>query len=178
MNILLGVTGGIAAYKSCDLVSLARKAGHDVRVVMSANAERFVGSATFEALSGYPVLTDTFQTSETGGIDHIEWAKWAEVSCIAPLTANTLGKLACGLADDGLTTVWMALPGGVPCFLAPAMNTEMWAHPVVLRNIQWLRELGRYRFIDPIEKRLACGDTGVGAMAEPSDILAALEQSR
>lgn len=178
MNLLLGVSGGIAAYKSCDLVSLARKAGHQVRVAMTPNAERFVGAATFEALSNHPVLTDTFQTSGAGGIDHIEWAKWADVACIAPLTANTLGKLACGLADDGLSTVWMAIPRGVPCYLAPAMNTEMWAHPVVLRNLEWLKELGRYSFIDPIEKRLACGDTGVGAMAEPEAILAALEQAR
>ena len=100
------------------------------------------------------------------------------MACIAPLTANTLGKLACGLADDGLTTVWMAIPRGVPCFLSPAMNTEMWAHPVVLRNLRWLEELDRYQFIEPIEKRLACGDTGVGAMAEPVDILAALSAHR
>ena len=178
MNLLLGVTGGIAAYKSCELVSLARKAGHEVRVVMSPNAERFVGAATFEALSGHAVLTDTFQHGTGGGIDHIEWAKWADVACIAPLTANTLGKLACGLPDDGLTTVWMAIPRDIPCFLAPAMNTEMWAHPVVLRNLRWLAELDRYQFIEPIAKRLACGDTGVGAMAEPVDILEAVTAAR
>lgn len=178
MKLLLGVSGGIAAYKSCDLVSLARKAGHDVRVVMSANAQRFVGAASFEALSGNPVLSDTFQGSGSGGIDHIEWAKWADVACLAPLTANTLGKLACGLADDALTTVWMAIPAGVPILLAPAMNTEMWAHPAVLRNLTWLNELNRYHLIDPVEKRLACGDTGIGAMAEPRDILAAIESAR
>jgi len=175
MRILLGVTGGIAAYKACELVSLAQKAGHDVRVVLSSNGARFVGAATFEALSGHAVLTDTFAGADEGGIDHIEWAKWCDVACVAPLTANTLGKLACGLADDALSTVFMALPRGKGCVLAPAMNTEMWFHPIVQRNLEWISAIERYHIVQPIEKRLACGDTGMGGLADPETILAAIE---
>ncbi len=175
MNLLLGVTGGVAAYKACELTSLAIKAGYGVRVVMTASATRFVGPTTFEGLSGHPVMLDTFAGGGGGGIDHIEWARWADVACVAPLTANTLGKLACGLADDALSTVLMALPRGRLCVLAPAMNTEMWMHPVVQRNLGWLEDLGRYRIVAPMEKRLACGDYGSGGVADPADILAAVE---
>jgi phosphopantothenoylcysteine decarboxylase/phosphopantothenate--cysteine ligase len=175
VNLLLGVTGGIAAYKACELVSLATKRGHLVRVVMTASATRFVGAVTFEALSGQPVMLDTFRGESPGGMDHIAWTKWADVVAVAPLSANTLGKLACGLADDALSTALMAVPRGTPVVLAPAMNTEMWFHPVVQRNLRWLAELGRYRLVDPVEKRLACGDVGVGGLADPADILAAIE---
>lgn len=169
MNLLIGVSGGIAAYKACELVSAATKAGHTVRVMMTANATRFVGATTFEGLTAHPVLTDTF----TDAMAHIEWAKWADVVCIAPLTANTMAKLACGLADDALTTVVMAVPRGIPVILGPAMNTEMWEHPATHRNRRWIEDLGRYTFVDPISKRLACGDVGLGGLAEPVDILAA-----
>jgi phosphopantothenoylcysteine decarboxylase / phosphopantothenate---cysteine ligase len=169
MRILLGVTGGIAAYKACELTSLAIKAGHEVRVCMTANATRFVGPVTFEALSGHPVLTDTFGSG--GAMDHISWAKWAEVAVVAPCSANVLGKIACGLADDALTTVLLALPSPVRVVLAPAMNTEMWNNPAVRRNLRWIDELGRYRVVEPASKRLACGDVGPGALAEPADIL-------
>jgi len=175
MKILLGVTGGIAAYKACELVSLAVKAGHEVRVCMSSNAERFVGAVSLEALSGQPVLTDTFDGATSGAIDHIEWAKWADSVCVAPLTANVLGKLACGIADDALTTVLMAIPRGTPILLAPAMNTEMWFNPVVQRNIQWLKDLERYEIVSPVTKRLACGDHGPGGLADPSELLRAIE---
>jgi phosphopantothenoylcysteine synthetase/decarboxylase len=178
MNILLGVTGGIAAYKAADLVSRLVKDGHSVRVVMTPNATRFVGPLTFEALCGHPVLTDALATGHGGGaisaIEHIEWAKWAQITVVAPLTASTLAKLAVGLADDALTTVWMALPEGVPHLLCPAMNTAMWNHPVVQRNLGWLSAMGRYQIVAPSEKRLACGDVGVGGLAEIPDILAAL----
>ena len=126
MKILVGVTGGIAAYKMCELVSLAVKAGHDVRVVMTANATRFVGPISLEALSGNPVLLDTFAGAplpgSTSAIDHISWAKWPDAVLVAPLSANTLGKLACGLADDALTTVLMAVPDPTPIVLAPASS--------------------------------------------------------
>ncbi len=170
MNVLLGVTGGIAAYRACELVSLAVKAGHAVRVVMTQNATRFVGPLSFEALSGAPVLTDTFADA----LAHIEWAKWAEVAVVAPCSANVLAKLACGLADDALSTTLMALPRGRRVILAPAMNTEMWLNPVTQRNLRWLDELGRFSIVAPTEKRLACGDVGPGGLAEPSDILAAV----
>ncbi len=175
MNLLLGVTGGIAVYKAADIVSRAVKRGWSVRVVMTANATRFVGPVTFEAMSGNPVFLDTFAGGDGGAIDHIEWAKWPDVACVAPLTANTLGKLACGIADDALSTLLMALPRGTPCVLAPAMNTEMWFHPVVQRNLGWLQDLGRYALVEPVSKRLACGDIGPGALAEPEAILEAIE---
>lgn len=171
MNLVLGVSGGIAAYKSCEVASLAVKRGHAVRVIMTANATRFVGPATFEGLSGHPVLTDTFADA----MAHIAWAKWADGVLLAPVTANLLGKLAVGLADDALTTVVMAVPGAVPVVLGPAMNTEMWRNPVVQRNLRWLDDLGRYEVVDPVDKRLACGDVGVGGLAEPVDLLAAVE---
>lgn len=170
MNLLLGVTGGIAAYKAAEVVSTAVKAGHDVRVVMTENAQRFVGSATFEGLSGHPVMTNNFDDA----MAHISVAKWAEVVLVAPVTANTLAKLAMGLADDALTTVLMAVPEGTPVLLAPAMNTAMWSHPVTQRNLGWLEALGRYTVIQPVSKRLACGDVGPGGLAEVDDLMAAI----
>jgi len=173
MNLLVGVTGGIAAYKTAELVSLAVKADHKVRVMMTENATRFVGPATFEGLTGHPVLTNTFEDA----MAHIEWAKWADSVVIAPLTANTMAKLAMGLADDALTTVVMAIPASTPVVLAPAMNTVMWEHPATARNREWLEAMNRYHFVDPVSKRLACGDTGPGGLAEISDILKAIPQS-
>ncbi|MSP56477.1 MAG: phosphopantothenoylcysteine decarboxylase [Myxococcales bacterium] len=169
-RLLLGVTGGIAAYKACELVSLAMKVGWQVEVIMTANATRFVGPLTFAGLTGRPVHLGTFDDA----MAHIQLAKWADVALIAPLSANVLGKLACGLADDLLTTTILALPRGKRCVLAPAMNTEMWRSPVVQRNIRWIDELGGYDWVQPTEKRLACGDFGVGALAEPTDILTAV----
>ena len=171
MKLLIGITGGIAAYKACELASSAIKAGHEVRVMMTANAARFVGPLTFEGLTGEPVLTDTFADA----MAHIDWAKWADVICIAPLTANTMAKLACGLADDALTTVLMATPAGTPVVLGPAMNTEMWNHPATQRNRRWLEDMNRYRWVEPVNKRLACGDTGPGGLADPTAILTACE---
>jgi phosphopantothenoylcysteine decarboxylase/phosphopantothenate--cysteine ligase len=181
MRLLLGVTGGIAIYKAADLVSASVKLGCEVRVVMTVNATRFVGSITFEALTGHPVMTDTFATGPGAdpirSIEHIAWAKWAEVACIAPLTASTLGKLACGIADDALTTLWMALPQATPNILCPAMNSQMWKHPAVQRNLRWLDEMGRYQVVAPSVKRLACGDVGVGGLADIDDIIAAIQRS-
>jgi phosphopantothenoylcysteine decarboxylase/phosphopantothenate--cysteine ligase len=172
MNLLLGVTGGIAAYKSADIVSTAVKAGHEVRVVMTENALRFVGAATFEGLSDNPVMTNNFDDA----MAHISLAKWADAVLVAPLTANTMAKLAMGLADDALTTVLMAVPAGVPVLLAPAMNTAMWSHPVTQRNLSWLEALGRYSVIPPVSKRLACGDIGPGGLAEVETIMAAINE--
>lgn len=173
-NLLLGVTGGIAAYKACELTSLALKAGLQVQVVMTESATRFVGPLTFEGLTGRPVMVRTFEGVGSPGIDHIELPKWADVAAVAPCSANLLGKLACGIADDALSTVLMALRRGTPCVLGPAMNTEMWFHPVVQRNLQWIADLGRYTVVQPVEKRLACGDVGVGALASPEDLLASI----
>lgn len=150
---------------------MAIKRGHELRVVMSENATRFVGPLTFEALSGHPVHLDTF----VDGMAHIALAKWANVVCVAPATANALAKIATGQADDALSTTLLAVPRGVPVVLAPAMNTEMWFNPVVERNLRWISELGRYRVLETVSKRLACGDVGPGGLAEPADILAACE---
>lgn len=171
MNLLVGVSGGIAAYKACELVSKAVGRGHAVRVVMTQNAARFVGPLTFEGLSGAPVLADTF----SDGMAHIALAKWAEVACLAPATASLLAKVATGIADDALTTTLLALPRGVPVLIAPAMNTEMWHNPVVERNLRWIADLGRYEVLPPVSKRLACGDVGLGGLAEPIEILDACE---
>lgn len=174
-NLLLGVTGGIAAYKAAHLTSLAVKAGLRVRVIMTPAATHFIGPMTFEALTGEPVMTDVLETG--GGADgpsairHISWAKWADIAVIAPLTAASMARLAHGLADNALTTVWLALPESTPNYLCPAMNTEMWDNPLTQRNLNILREAGRYTFIDPIYKRLACGDVGVGGLEEPEQIM-------
>jgi phosphopantothenoylcysteine decarboxylase/phosphopantothenate--cysteine ligase len=173
MNLLLCVTGGIAAYKSCELVSLARKAGWAVRVAMTPNATRFVSPITFQALSGAPIYLDVFQDSPSGDIDHIAWAQWADVTVAAPATANLIGKLACGIADDAVTTLLMAVPSATPVLLAPAMNTHMWLNPVTQRNMGWLADLGRFHVVGPVTKRLACGDEGPGGMADPEDVLQA-----
>jgi len=176
--LLLGVTGGIAAYRAADLTSAAVKAGYDVRVVMTDAATRFIAPLTFEALSMHAVMVDTFHTGPSadgvGSIDHVSWAKWADIALIAPLTASTLGKLACGVADNALTTTWLALPASAPQLLAPAMNTQMWDHPIVQRNRRWLEETGRFHFVEPVAKRLACGDVGVGGLASTDDLLAAV----
>lgn len=181
-RLLLGVTGGIAAYKACDLASRAVKAGFDVRVVMTRGATRFVGPLTFEGLTGHPVMTEALATGASpdgaSAVEHVAWAKWATVACVAPLSASTLGKIACGIADDALTTVLLALPASVPVILAPAMNTAMWESPVVQRNLRWIDELGRFTRVDPIAKRLACGDVGVGGLAEVDDLLAAIEAAQ
>ena len=180
MRVLLGVTGGIAAYKACDLTSRLVKRGDEVRVVMTPSAAQFVGPLTFESLAGHPVMIDIHETGGSGegpsAVRHIAWAKWATHAVIAPLTASTLGRLACGIADDALVTTWLAIPPGIPNLLCPAMNTQMWDHPIVRRNVKWLEDAARYTVVAPSEKRLACGDVGVGGLAEVDDIVAALDR--
>jgi phosphopantothenoylcysteine decarboxylase/phosphopantothenate--cysteine ligase len=175
MRLLLGVSGGIAAYKACEICSLARKANHEVRVIMTEGALQFVGAVTFEGLVGHPVMRGVFDHA----MDHIDWAKWADVALVAPATANVLGKIAQGMADDALTTTLLALGPDKPVVLGPAMNTEMWRHPAVVRNLELLAKLGPYTIVDPVEKRLACGDYGPGALAEPKELLeAAVEAAK
>ena len=179
MNVLLGVTGGIAAYKAADLTSQLLKIGASVRVVMTPGATQFVGPLTFEALCGHPVMVDTFATGGSpdgaSAVEHIAWAKWADVAVIAPATAASLGKLAHGIADNALLTVWLALPQAVPQLICPAMNTVMWEHPAVQQNLRTLQGHDRYRIIQPVSKRLACGDVGVGGLAETADIVSAVQ---
>jgi len=167
-EILVGVTGGIAAYKAAHLVSLLAQEGAAVSVVMTEHAQRFVGPLTFQALSRRPVYTDLFAEGAYEA-DHIALADRAEVAVVAPATANVIGKLAAGIADDLLSTVLVALR--VPVILAPAMNEAMWNHPAVQTNVETLRRRG-VRFVGPEEGRLACGTEGLGRMAEPETILA------
>lgn len=171
-HVIVGVTGGIAAYKTAALVSNLVQNGAEVSVVLTGSAEKFVGRATFEALTGSPVLRDVFDEPGHPLGAHIDLATQGDLLCVAPATANFLAKAAHGMADDLLTTLMLAFSG--PVLLAPAMNSEMWAKPVVARNIATLRTDG-YRFVDPEEGWLSCRQRGVGRMAAPETILAAIQ---
>ncbi|HEX2088938.1 MAG TPA: bifunctional phosphopantothenoylcysteine decarboxylase/phosphopantothenate--cysteine ligase CoaBC, partial [Actinomycetota bacterium] len=168
-RILLGVTGGIAAYKSVFLLRLLTEAGGDVQVVMTPAATRFVGPETFAALSHRPVHSDVFE--RTDEVLHVKLAHQADVAVVAPATANVLGKLAHGLADDLLTSV--LLEATCPLVLAPAMHAGMWEHPATRANVSLLVERGAM-VVGPDEGSLAAGDQGVGRMAEPEHILEAV----
>lgn len=167
MNILLGVSGGIAAYKALPLVSLLRRRGHDVRVVLTPAACELVAPATFRTISGNHVATELFGEDAPGEVRHIAWAEWAEKALVAPATANTLAKLALGIADNMLSTMFLATEA--PLYLAPAMNTHMLAKPAVQENLRVLRERGA-RILEPACGHLACGDTGRGRLPEPEVI--------
>jgi len=179
VKVLLGVTGGIAAYKACELVRRLRDGGHEVQVVLTESAARFVTPMTFEVLSGRPVGTSLWGGADPS-IEHIRLARWPDVIAIAPATANTLARLAHGLADDLLSTIVLASLPEVPVVLAPAMNTAMWNNPLVQRNLALLLEVNggrRFRSVRPAEKQLACGEVGIGALAEEAAILAAIVAS-
>lgn len=167
-NIVLGVSGGIAAYKSVELLRLFVKEGANVRVIMTTYAQAFVGALTFKALSGQAVCTDLFEKSDDASIRHIDWAEQADAVVIAPATANIIGKLANGIADDALSTFMMAVT--CPVVLCPSMNTHMFESNAVQRNLAMLRSDG-YFVIDPESGSLACGTTGPGRLPEPCDIL-------
>ena len=163
-NILLGVTGGIAAYKIANLASMLKKQKANVRVIMTRNACQFITPMTFETLTAQKVYTDTFDRDFEFKVDHIELGKWADVFLIAPATANVIGKLANGIADDMLTTTALAMR--CPLVVAPAMNTAMYENRAVKHNIMKLRTNGM-EIILPASGALACGDTGAGKMPEP-----------
>ena len=168
-EILLGVTGGIAAYKAADLASKLVQSGAGVTVVMTQSAREFVGPVTFEALTGRRVFLEMLAAREHFQGEHIALARRADVMVVAPATANYLAKVACGLADDLLST--LALTVVAPVLLAPAMNCDMWAKPAVQRNVRQLRDDG-FGIIDPGDGWLSCGQVGPGRMAEPAEILA------
>ena len=169
-ELLIGVSGGIAAYKTAALVSQLVQAGAGVTVLMTRAAQQLVGPKTFKALSGRPVYTRVFGR---GAHPHIELAARAELLCVAPATANILAKAACGLADDLLSTVLLSFDG--PVLMAPAMNALMWQKPAVQRNVAQLRADGIV-LIDPEEGYLSCGMTGPGRMAEPEAIFQAIAE--
>ncbi|MBQ7455542.1 MAG: bifunctional phosphopantothenoylcysteine decarboxylase/phosphopantothenate--cysteine ligase CoaBC [Clostridia bacterium] len=167
-TVVLGVTGGIAAYKSCELTSRLRKAGARVHVIMTKHACEFVAPLTFETLSNSPCVTDTFDRPERWEVEHVALAKAADLFVIAPATANILAKMACGVADDMLSTTVLATKA--PVLVAPAMNTGMWTAPATQANLETLRARG-VQVIGPEGGRLACGDVGAGRMSEPADIV-------
>ncbi len=173
MNVLLGVTGGIAVYKSCELVRRLRERGHEVTVVMTEAATRFVSPLTFATLSGRPVGTSLWEGTHES-VDHIELARWPDVVLVAPATAHSIARFAHGMADDLLSTVVLATEREVPIVLAPAMNTAMWDNPLVQRNLDLLTGTERFTVVAPADKTLACGETGVGGLAEESAILDAV----
>ncbi len=167
-RVLLAVSGGIAAYKSADLVRRLREAGAAVRVVMSAHAQQFITPMTLQALSGARVRSDIFDAEAEQGMGHIELARWAELVLVAPATAATLARLAHGHADDLISTLWLAAPGRKA--LAPAMNQQMWRAPATQRNVEQLRADG-VLFFGPEEGEQACGDVGPGRLREPQALL-------
>jgi len=171
-RIVVGVTGGIAAYKAAELVSTLRQRGAAVTVVMTDAAQQFVTPLTFESLSGNRVVTGMFSDRSPYVMGHIALCDWADALVIAPATANVIGKFAAGLADDALTTT--VISAQAPILLAPAMNDQMYKNPVVQANLAHLRELG-FAIVGPAKGWLACGRIGEGRMADVADILKALE---
>jgi len=173
-EIVLGITGGIAAYKSVEVLRLLQKAGADVRVVMTRNAEWFVGRMTFEAISGHPVFIEMFGEQSDPHMRHIFWAETADAVVIAPATADIIGKLANGIADDALSTFMMAVTA--PKLICPSMNTHMYESPAVQRNLQTLQDDG-YIIVAPGAGELACGTVGAGRLPEPEQIVESVGNS-
>ena len=163
-TVVLGVTGSIAAYKIASLASSLVKKGANVHVIMTQNATNFINPITFESLTGRKCLVDTFDRNFEFQVEHVSLAKQADVFMVAPASANVIGKIAGGIADDMLTTTIMACKA--PKIISPAMNTNMFENPIVQDNIQKLKDYG-YEVIDPASGYLACGDTGAGKMPEP-----------
>ena len=166
--IVLGVSGGIGAYKAVEVARGLQKQGHEVATIMTRSARRFVGPVTFEAITRRAVITDQWKPGANADIEHISLASTADLLLVAPATANILGKFAGGIADDFLTSLYLATTA--PVLMAPAMNTNMFAHPAVVRNLELLTARG-VRFVEPGEGYLACGWIGKGRLAEPAEIV-------
>jgi phosphopantothenoylcysteine synthetase/decarboxylase len=173
-RILLGVAGGVAAYKAADLAGKLTGAGACVRTILTEAGEKLVTAKTFEAVTGQPVFTSLWTGPEEFRIGHIQLADWAEALVVAPATADIIAKMAAGLCDDLLSTT-LCVAWARPILLAPAMNSRMWANPIVQRNLAVLHEQ-KVRTVGPCTGRLACGTEGVGRMAEVPQIIAALEE--
>lgn len=172
-NVVIGVTGGIAAYKACDLVSPLRDAGHSVRAAMTRAATRFLQPLTLAALTGHAVLVDDLAEADPT-IPHIAWARWADLVVVAPATADALARIANGHADEALFALLLALEPEKRVLIAPAMNTQMWTNSLVQQNVERLRSIDsgrRFAFVEPVDKRLACGEIGIGALAAPDAIV-------
>jgi phosphopantothenoylcysteine decarboxylase/phosphopantothenoylcysteine decarboxylase/phosphopantothenate--cysteine ligase len=173
MNIVLGISGSIAAYKSADLASQLVKLGHEVHVVMTRSATEFITPLTLQTLTRQPVLVSLEDEKQSWKPGHIELADHADLLVVAPASANTLGNFATGLAPDPLSSIYLALPRTTPVLIAPAMNGKMWLHPATERNVARLVEDGCH-FIGPAEGDLACGYEGIGRLSPVEEILAAI----
>lgn len=170
-HVLIGITGGIAAYKSCDLIHQLEKVGFETKVMITCEGLKFVTPLTLQTLSKHPVYQDEFSGSGDP-IHHISLAEWADLCVIAPLSANSLAKIAHGLADNLLTTTVLSLPETTPLVLAPAMNTRMWNHPATQQNLKLAKKFYPQCITSgPRVSRLACNQVGMGAMSEISDLL-------
>ncbi len=174
LNIVLGVSAGVAAYKAVDLASKLTAAGASVNTVMTQNACRLIRPKSFEAVTRSEVFTTLWSTGQEYKINHVNLADWADIIVVAPATANIIGKIANGICDDLLTATLCAC-WAKPTLLAPAMNNNMWTNPAVQRNVTTLRDMG-FELIGPEKGRLACGTEGIGRMAEPQNILEAIEK--
>lgn len=172
-NIVLGITGSIAAYKACDITSAFKESGFDITVVMTSQAKEFVSKLTFETLSGNKVIDDMFSSPEEWDVKHISLAKKADLIVIAPATANIISKIACGISDDALTTLVLATKA--PVIIAPAMNNNMYENRIIQENISKLKKMG-YIFVGPIKGHLACGDIAMGHIAKVEDIVKAAKK--
>ncbi len=177
-TILLGVSGGVAAYKAVDLASKLTVAGAKVNTVMTENACRLILPKSFESVTGQPVYTSLWSAGEEHKINHVNLVEWADIVVVAPATANIIGKIANGICDDLLSTTlcacWPLVKSGA-ALLAATMNNNMWNNPAVQRNIRTVKGMG-FQLIGPVKGRLACGTEGIGRMSEPQDILEAIEK--
>jgi phosphopantothenoylcysteine decarboxylase/phosphopantothenate--cysteine ligase len=171
MNVLLGIGGGIAAYKVPDLARVLQRHGHEVRCVLTANGEHLVTTTALAAVTHQPVATSLWSTD--GSMPHIDLARWCQVLVVAPTTADLIARFALGLADDLLTTLFLALEPDRRIILAPAMNTQMWNKPVVQSHLRALA--GHTQILSPVPGNLACGEQGIGAMADLESIARALD---
>lgn len=169
-NVLIGITGGIASYKSCELTRLLVKSGYSVKVMMTESATKFVSPLVFRELSQNPVYLDMFSLIREEKVLHINLAQWADLCIIAPASANTLSKVACGICDNLLTTVVSALDGNTGVLFAPAMNENMWKNPAIAANVKKLKKIKRYLVMLPGKGELACGIYGEGRMPEAEEI--------
>jgi len=175
VNILLGVSGGVSAYKSVDLASKLTAAGANVKTAMTENACRLVMPKSFEAVTGSAVYTNLWSASSDFQISHVNLIDWADIVVVAPATANIIGKVAGGICDDLLSTI-LCVCWEKPSFLVPAMNVHMWENPAVQRNVKTVEDMG-FKLIGPQQGRLACGTRGTGRMSEPADILKVIGQT-
>lgn len=174
MNVLLGITGGIAAYKACNIISGLKAREHEVQVVMTKAAQKFITPLTLATLSECPVMTTMWSDWDTSGhptVEHIEIAKWTDVFVVAPAAANTIAKFAHGIADNLMSTVFLALPTDIPKLIFPALNTCMLESPATKKNIGTIADRSDCTVYDTEEKRLACGDVGKGALLHPRKIV-------